>query len=164
MIGRRFAVGGVTVQVLAMDEHDGVHSMALSMLAAQLHAVCSIPAPPPRIEEWGPGQFDRVTIAPGIEAWIRITPAGRVRMIVPGGDLDVTDGSAALGTGLHEAGARAAQIRVGLRARATRRAEKHGHEITWNRADEARCTRCGCDGELYEDGRARGEMFTERCG
>jgi hypothetical protein len=116
---RAFRVGGVRVLVVADSDHDP----AAAALVARLHAVCSIPPAPPRIEAWGLGQFDRVQLAPGVEAWLRITPEGRVRMVVPGGDLDVTDGSASLGTGLHEAGARAAQIRVRREEQRRKRAE-----------------------------------------
>jgi hypothetical protein len=80
--------------------------------------------PPPRETEWGPGQRDHVTLGPGIQASLRITPEGRVKLTIPGGELDVTDGSSALGSGLHEAGARAAQIRVRIADRAWRRAQK----------------------------------------
>jgi hypothetical protein len=160
VVGRRFTVAGVVVQVIATNEK---YDERAGRLTAAFHAVCSIPPEPPRIEQWGPGQFDRVTVAPGVEAWLRITPAGRVRMVVPGGDLDVTDGSAALGTGLHEAGARAAQIRVGLRERAMKRAEKLEHALEWHGA-ACTCTCCGAPGEICEDGRPRGAVFRQRCG
>lgn len=76
---------------------------------------------PPRETTWGPGQFDRTRLGPGIEAWIRITPEGCVRLVIPGGDLDVTDGAVTLSLGLQEASARAAQIRVRREARQARR-------------------------------------------
>lgn len=116
-----FTVDGMVVHVRAVRND---RLATAETLIAKLHAVCSIPPAPPRIEEWGPGQFDRVRLAPGVEAWLRITRDGRVRMVVPGGDLDVTDGSASLGTGLHEAGARAAQIRERCKERERRRAER----------------------------------------
>lgn len=85
--------------------------------------IAVLPAPP-RETAWGPGQFDRCHLGPGVEAWVRITPEGRVRLIIPGGDLDVTAGAVSLGTGLHEASARAAQIRVARDQRGARRATK----------------------------------------
>ena len=80
--------------------------------------------PPPRDTEWGDGQFDHVQVGPGVTIALRVTPDGRVKMLSPGGEIDVTDGSASLGTGLHEAGRRAAEIRVRREERARRRAEK----------------------------------------
>jgi hypothetical protein len=80
--------------------------------------------PPPRDTPWGEGQFDHVQVGPGVTIALRITPDGRVKMLSPGGEIDVTDGSSSLGTGLHEAGRRAAQIRVRREERARKRAEK----------------------------------------
>jgi hypothetical protein len=76
---------------------------------------------PPRGTDWGPGQFDRTRLGPGVEAWIRITPEGCVRLVIPGGDLDVTDGAVTLSLGLQEASARAAQVRVRREERAARK-------------------------------------------
>lgn len=153
-----FTVDGVLVQVRAVRND---RLATAETLIAQLHAVCSIPPAPPRIEAWGPGQFDRVRLGPGVEAWIRITPAGRVLMVVPGGELDVTDGGTSLGTGLHEAGARAAQIRVQLTARATGKAERLGHAPVWTGADCA-CSRCEASGGI-DGGKPRGSVFAARC-
>lgn len=122
---RQFIVNGVRVQVEAMD--GGVpdeRDAAAAELFAKLHAACSIPPAPPRIEAWGPGQFDRLTVSPGVEIWLRATPEGRARMVSPGGDLDITDISSSLGTGLHEVGARAGQIRARLADRAARRSRR----------------------------------------
>lgn len=80
--------------------------------------------PPPRDTPWGDGQFDHVEVGPGVTIALRVTKDGRVKMLSPGGEIDVTDGSASLGTGLHEAGRRAAEIRVAGEERARRRAEK----------------------------------------
>jgi hypothetical protein len=79
---------------------------------------------PPRVEAWGPGQHDRARLGPGIEAWVRITPEGRVRLVIPGGDLDVTDGAVTLSLGLQEASARAAQIRVRHEERRARKRQR----------------------------------------
>ena len=80
--------------------------------------------PPPRDTAWGEGQFDHVQVGPGVTIALRITTDGRVKMLSPGGEIDVTDGSSSLGTGLHEAGRRAAQIRVRRVESARRRAER----------------------------------------
>lgn len=156
---RFFAINGIAITVEA-DSAD--RETAAAALASQLHAICSIPPAPPRIEAWGPGQFDRVTLGPGVEAWLRITPEGRVRMVIPGGDLDVTAGAVSLGTGLHEAGSRAAQIRVRLMERATSRAERLGHDPVWGYSAVA-CRRCSAVGEFGADGKTRGAVVTERC-
>jgi hypothetical protein len=84
----------------------------------------AIPPAPPRIEAWGPGQHDRAQLGPCIEAWVRITPEGRVRLVIPGGDLDVTDGAVTLSLGLQEASARAAQIRVRHEERRARKRQR----------------------------------------
>lgn len=158
---RFFAVDGIAITVEA-DTAD--RDSAAAELAARLHAVCSIPPAPPRLTEWGPGQFDHVTLAPGVKAWLRITPGGRVRMVVPGGDLDVTDGGGNLAAGLHEASARAAQIRVRLVERATARAERAGHDPVWHGLrGECSCRRCEATGEIDHDGKARGAVFAEGC-
>lgn len=70
------------------------------------------------------GQIDYVTLGPGVQASLRITRDGRVMLTIPGGELDVTDGSAALGSGLHTAGARAAQIRERIKEAQRRREER----------------------------------------
>lgn len=80
--------------------------------------------PPPRATEHGPGQHDYVQLGPGVQASLRITKDGRVKLTIPGGELDVTDGSAMLGSGLHEAGARAAQIRARIEERRRKREER----------------------------------------
>ena len=63
-------------------------------------------------QDWGDGQFDEVEIGPGVRVQLRVTKAGEVKMLCPGGELDVTAGGTMLGLGLLECGKRAAQIRV----------------------------------------------------
>ncbi len=66
-------------------------------------------------DAWGRGQFDWVDLGGGVRAGLHITTAGRLLLAIDDGrerrEIDVTEGSALLGCGLHEAGARAAQIR-----------------------------------------------------
>jgi hypothetical protein len=155
----RFVVDGVAVTV---ESSSVALNPRAASLVSQLHALCSIPPAPPRIEAWGSGQFDRVKLAPGVEAWLRVTPSGRVRMVVPGGDLDVTDGGCSLGTGLHEATDRAAQIRVQLMERARAKAERLGHDPVWTYS-RMECRRCEAVGEFGTDGKTRGAVVTERC-
>jgi hypothetical protein len=81
---RAFTRDGVRVQVSPAIDAD--QDAAAAELIARLHAVCSIPPAPPRIEDWGPGRHDRTRLGPGVEAWIRVTPEGRVRLVIPGGD------------------------------------------------------------------------------
>lgn len=157
---RFFAIDGIAITV---EADTAAHDATAASLASKLHAVCSIPPAPPRIEAWGPGQFDRVKLGPGVEAWLRVTPEGRVLMVIPGGEIDVTDGGCSLGTGLHEAGARAAQIRVQLKERATAKAERLGHEPVWT-YNAVACRRCSAVGEFGADGKTRGTVVEERCG
>lgn len=75
------------------------------------------------VATWGPGQFDEVALGGGATAGLSITKAGRLILAIttPDGarhEHDVTEGSALLGCGLHEAGARAAQIRERLKDKA----------------------------------------------
>lgn len=89
------------------------------------YRVLPVLAPAPeRTTPWGEGQFDHVHVGPGVTIALRITSDGRVKMLSPGGEIDVTDGSSSLGTGLHEAGRRAAQVRVRRDELARRRAER----------------------------------------
>jgi hypothetical protein len=97
----------------------------------------AIAPPPPRETAWGPGQNDYVELSPGVHAALRITPEGRVKLTIPGGELDVTDGSSALGSGLHEAGARAAQIRVRREERRRKRALRTERALCGKRARRA---------------------------
>lgn len=85
--------------------------------------IAVMPAPP-RETAWGPGQFDDLDLGPAGKVSLRVTDQGRLRMLIPGGDHDVTEISASLGTGLHEGGARAAQIRTRLADRAARRSRR----------------------------------------
>ena len=55
---------------------------------------------------------ETINIAPGVAIGLQITRDGRLKLLAPAGPLDVTDASSTLGTGLHVAGALAAQIRV----------------------------------------------------
>ena len=66
---------------------------------------------------WGDGQFDEVELGPGVRAGVRVTRDGQVKLLVPGGELDVTGGGTLLGLGLLEAGRRAAQIREHRKAK-----------------------------------------------
>lgn len=158
---RQFSYSGVRVTVATIDDS---HDQVAAELIQRLHAVCSIPPALSRLTEWGPGQFDHVKLGPGVEAWLRVTPGGRVRMVVPGGDLDVTEGGSSLGAGLQEAGARAAQVRVKLVERATARAERLGHDPVWHGLrGVCSCRRCEATGEIDHDGKGRGELFAERC-
>lgn len=117
--------------VVAGDEQLAVYpceytATKIASLGASYRVVefIEVRQPPLRDTEWGEGQFDYVTLGPGVQASLRITRDGRVKLTIPGGELDVTDGSASLGSGLHEAGARAAQIRERIKDRARKRAEK----------------------------------------
>ena len=107
---RQFTVDGVNVQVRARDED---HEAVAASLVASLRAACVVAVPAPaRATEWGDGQFDRIELAPGVCASLRITPAGDVVFTIPGGELTITAGACQLGLGLLEASRRAAQIRV----------------------------------------------------
>lgn len=118
----KFTVDGVDIQIRAIDADS---DDAAASIAGRLHALSPLlVAPPPRETEWGDGQFDRTQLGPGVAAALKITRDGRVRMLIPGGELDVTDGAVSLGTGLHEASARAAQIRVRLEEMALRKRER----------------------------------------
>jgi hypothetical protein len=97
---RVFTLDGIRVQVQTLD---GASDTAAAELVAKLHAICSIPPGPARIGAWGPGQHDRTRLGPGVEASIRVTREGRTRLVIPGGDLDVTEGDCRLGLGLLEA-------------------------------------------------------------
>src|SRR5262245_59452801 len=57
---------------------------------------------PPRETMWGPGQFDDLKISDDAMVALRITDDGRVRMLISGGDHDITEISSSFGTGLHE--------------------------------------------------------------
>lgn len=96
---RAFTLDGIRVQIQTLD---GDRDTAAAELVAKLHAICSISAPPARVEAWGPGQHDRTRLGPGVEASIRVTREGRTRLVIPGGDLDVTEGDCKLGVGLLE--------------------------------------------------------------
>lgn len=158
---RFFAIDGITITIEA-DRPDRESSAA--ELAARLHAVCSIPPAPARIEAWGPGQFDRTTLGPGIEAWLRVTPAGRVRLVIPGGDLDITAGAGGLGTGINEACVMAARIRGQIIDRGHARAAKLGHDSVCDSIQMAfACRRCDRTGAIGADGKRRGALFTQRC-
>ena len=113
---REFKLGAARVQVRAGDADD---EAAVAQLTVALHALSRLlVAAPPRKTPWGPGQNDYVTLGPGVRAALRVTRDGRVKLTIPGGDLDVTDGDCTLGLGLLEASKRAAQIRVKLEERA----------------------------------------------
>jgi hypothetical protein len=127
---RLWALAELSGQLVTLGESKAVAyqdpkaALKASGPVPQIVEFIEVRQPPPRETEWGPGQRDHVTLGPGIQASLRITPDGRVKLTIPGGELDVTDGSSALGSGLHEAGARAAQIRVRIADRAWRRAQK----------------------------------------
>ena len=73
---------------------------------------------------WGDGQFDTVQLAPGLQAAVRITKQGEIMLLIPGGELTITDGACEFGLGLLEASKRAAQIRERRKENARRRAER----------------------------------------
>ncbi len=70
-------------------------------------------------QAWGPGQFESLDLGNGARIDIQVTKDGRVMLalvgVVSGAQVDITKVSAQLGCGLHEAGARAAQIRTKAR-------------------------------------------------
>lgn len=68
--------------------------------------------------------YEYVEIGPGVRVGVKYTKAGRVVMLAPGGELDVTDGSLTLAFGLIEAGKRAVQLRLKADDRARRRKER----------------------------------------
>lgn len=114
----RFTIDGVDIQIRAVVAE---HEQAAADLATRLRDLAPLlAAPAPRETPWGPGQFDDLQIGPGVRVALRITDKGRLLFYAPPGPLDVTEASASLGTGLHQAGARAAQIRARLAARAGR--------------------------------------------
>lgn len=127
---RLWALAELSGQLVTLDESKAVAyqdpkaALKASGPVPRIVEFIEVRQPPPRDTEWGPGQHDYVTLGPGVQASLRITKDGRVKMTIPGGELDVTDGSAMLGSGLHEAGARAAQIRERIIERTRRRAEK----------------------------------------
>lgn len=115
----------------AQQSLDGAEVSAADRKACRVVEFIEVRQPPERETPWGEGQFDHVQVGPGVTIALRITPDGCVKMLSPGGEIDVTDGSSSLGTGLHEAGRRGAEIRSALLDRARRRGAK------------PLCARCG---------------------
>lgn len=121
---RLWAVHMESGAIVAPSSSAGVAARAAETLGGLPIEFVEVHQPSPRDTAWGEGQFDYVTLGPGVQASLRITRDGRVKLTIPGGELDVTDGDCTLGLGLLEASKRAAQVRERMKERARRRAEK----------------------------------------
>lgn len=105
----------------ARSDADTYASLTTNTRVVEFIEVCQ---PPPRATAWGPGQHAYCQLGPGVQAGVRVTKDGRMKLTIVGGDIDISEGGALMALGILEANARAAQIRERIKERAWKRAQK----------------------------------------